>query len=75
MSEVKRRLSNNPAPRACIDMGAKAISTRRSIAPLTIPPINRQLPAEKPLSLILRLRTAILIWKELSLAVFLVEPW
>ena len=75
MSAVERRGSNDPAPRACISMGAKAINTRRGIAPTTIPPINRQLQAEVPLSWILRLRTAILIWKELSLAVFLVEPW
>ena len=75
MSAVERRGSNDPAPRACISMSAKAISTRRGIAPITIPPINRQIQAGKPLSWILQLRTAILVWKELSLSVFLVEPW
>ena len=75
MSSVERKGSNDPAPRACISMGAKAINTKRGIAPTTIPPINRQLQAAEPFSKMLQLKTAILAWKELSLAVFLVEPW
>tara|TARA_B100002051_G_scaffold274480_1_gene315746 strand:- start:224 stop:493 length:270 start_codon:yes stop_codon:yes gene_type:complete len=56
-------------------MGAKAISTSRGTAPITIQTINRQRQAEKASSWNLLLRTTIPVWKEASLAVFLVEPW
>jgi hypothetical protein len=56
-------------------MGAKAISTSRGTAPITIQIIHQQRQAEKPSSWTILLWTTIPVWKEASLAVFLEEPW
>jgi hypothetical protein len=56
-------------------MGAKAISTSRGTAPITIQIIHQQRRAEKPSSRTILLWTTIPVWKEASLAVFLEVPW
>ena len=69
-SAVEKKGLNSPAPRTSISMGAKAISTRRGIAPTTIQLIHRQRQEEEGLSRLPLQRTTIPVWKEPSLAAF-----
>ena len=64
-----------PCPKTLHFHGGKSHKHQGGTAPITIQTINRQRQAEKPSSWTLLLRTTIPVWKEASLAVFLVEPW
>ena len=69
-SAVEKKGLNSPAPRTSISMGAKAISTRRGIAPTLIQLIDRRRLEEEGLSRLPLQRTTVLVWKEPSMAAF-----